>query len=376
MYNMNSPTLQAMLQNTPQGVGNMPMYSGSTPIVTTSQQQFNSPYPSPKDMVIQSGQQTVYAPVGFGSPYPQNIVGGYNPNIQHSAFNGYSNPYMGYGSYGGYGYQQQYIPDHVRDTCEVAAMNGVTYQEQVEMHISVHQFMSSVASKNLGLSEEEAKAHKDFWDPRIRAANEQKQQKEAIRRRRPLKLMHVRIKCGDEVVADIVPDDTDVRELNLIKDGNMLRRVELNVEYERQKRAYIRQRMYDMAPERLLDNMDLGDIFTGGLAQVQSIKEMQEIRMQRMINSSNVYNRDKFHERLMQNNGFKSRRSSSAIERYVGRYGVMPDGRPVTPGLDPAVAQSFSYNVNTGQYEVRPPKFLTSKIEAARQSFLQTLDNG
>lgn len=39
MLNMNSPTVQAMLNNTPQGFGNMPVYFGNTPTVIETVQQ-------------------------------------------------------------------------------------------------------------------------------------------------------------------------------------------------------------------------------------------------------------------------------------------------------------------------------------------------
>lgn len=373
MYNMNSPTLQAMLQNTPQGVGNMPMYSGSTPTITTSQQQINTPYPSPKDMVIQSGQQAIYAPVGFGNPYPQNIVGGYNPNFQHPAFNGYSNPYMGYGTYGGgYYYPQQYVTEEMRITAEVAEMNGLTYNEQIQLQIKMNQRLSAFVNKSLGTSEEEIEERRDSWDPNIIRSKIQ-QKNEVIVKKRESKPMHVLIKCNDEVVADIAPDDTDSKDRVLLNSETITRaeQIEMN---EKIRRKQIYQQMYNSAPERLADNMDIGELFTGGLSYVMSVKEMQNIRMQRLINSANVYNREKFKERLFNNNNMKTRKQKNAIDRYVGRYGVMPNGRPVTPGLDPSVAQSFSYNTSTGQYEVKPPKFISNMLETARQSFIATLN--
>ena len=118
MLNINSPTVQSMLRNTPQGFGNIPIYSGNGPTITTetiavpSQEQqningtnqFQTPFPSPKEMLMNGGQNTIYNPTSFvpqGTMYSQpqygyntgGYVGGYNPNIS-SAFNGYYNPYM------------------------------------------------------------------------------------------------------------------------------------------------------------------------------------------------------------------------------------------------------------------------------------------
>lgn len=372
MFNQNSPTLQAMLQNTPQGVGNMPMYSGSTPTITTSQQQVGTPYPSPKDMVIQSGQQAIYTPVGFGSPYPQNIIGGYNPNIQHPAFNGYSNPYMGYGSYYGGNYPQQYVTEEMRITAEVAAMNNRTYNEQVQLEIEMQKRFSVLVNKTLGASDEEIKRRRDAWDPATSRSNANNKESSTTKKR-IIKPMSVRIKCNNEVVTVIKPEETNIEECEMLTSAAISRAEQIDFG-SRLRCKQIRQQMYNSAPERIADNMDIGDLFTGGLSYMMSIKEMQEIRMQRLINSANVYNRDKFKERLFKNNNIKTRSQKNAIDRYVGRYGVLPNGRPVTPGLDPSVAQCFSYNRSTGQYEVKPPNFISNKLETARQSFIATLN--
>ena len=370
MYNMNSPTLQAMLQNTPQGMGNMPVYNGNAPTVTTTQ-QFNSPYPSPKDMVIQSGQQAIYTPVGFG--YPQNIVGGYNPNTPQSVFSGYSNPYMGYGSYSGYGYMQpqMYMTEEMRDIYQVSTMIGITYQEQMENRIAINQRISTMVSKAIGRTEEETKHHRDYYDPKTR--NKLPEQPKI--KREPTTLMKVRIKNNDKVVYESPEINQPVENLNLIKSNAVINRIEYETLQEKLRYRWMCKRMYELAPERIADGMDLAEYFTKGLAMVDKRHTLEDLRMQRITNSANVYNRDKFRERLLISNGMKPKSAKTAIERYAGRYGVMPNGRPVTPGLDPSVAQSFSYNVNTGQYEVKPPNFISNRLEMARQSFIATLDS-
>ena len=72
------------------------------------------------------------------------------------------------------------------------------------------------------------------------------------------------------------------------------------------------------------------------------------------------------------NNGITP--NAAAIARYTGRYGYMPNGRPVTPGLDPSIAQSFSYDEKTKTYLVSPPNFIRNKLEEARDRFVQTLN--
>ena len=90
MINATSPTIAAMIDNTPQGIGNMPYNPQMVPNYGTVGYQpnpsFNNPYPSPKDMLTQAGQMNVYQPTTFASPFapPQNIIGGYNPGYNAS----------------------------------------------------------------------------------------------------------------------------------------------------------------------------------------------------------------------------------------------------------------------------------------------------
>ena len=172
MLNMNSPTVQAMLNNTPQGFGNIPIYYGSAPVMTQTvqpiQQNTNQiPYPSPKEMLANAGQSTVYQPTQF---MPQNnIVGGYNPNFQN-IFAGYNNPYMGYGTYGGfpsYNNQSYFMapPDEdSRDRLEVAINNGLTYDEQLLQESNLYKSISRLVSKNIGRNEDEAKECEDAFN--------------------------------------------------------------------------------------------------------------------------------------------------------------------------------------------------------------------
>ena len=146
MLNINSPTVQSMLANTPLGLGNIPIYNGASPTVTTEtiqspiQHQNSQPYPSPKDMVLESGfyQPTQFAP----SPTMQGdminrtpFLGGYAAQYSQPMGMGYSqpyNPYVGglnnqYGQYNNYnqfGYynnmQPMYIDQQTRYTIEAA----------------------------------------------------------------------------------------------------------------------------------------------------------------------------------------------------------------------------------------------------------------
>ena len=122
-----------------------------------------------------------------------------------------------------------------------------------------------------------------------------------------------------------------------------------------------------------MDNLDIIDFFNNGIGSIISKIRDYELDMQLKTNSSFMYNRNKFKDNLLKNNGYKVKDRVSAIERFTGRYGVMPDGRPVSPGHDPSVAESFSYNPSTGQYSVTAPNFIANRMEQARARFIQSI---
>ena len=160
MLNINSPTVQAMMQNVPQGFGNMPVYFGNTPVLSTNQQQVSTPYPSPKEMLMQSGQQNIYSQTSFA---PRNVVGGYNPGFD-AAFGGYINPYMGYG-YSGYGFNPMMpLDDETRITLALAEANGLDYNEQIKMESELYKTMSRITSKNCNRTAEEAAHFEKYFE--------------------------------------------------------------------------------------------------------------------------------------------------------------------------------------------------------------------
>ena len=203
MLNMNSPTVQAMLNNLPQGVGNMPVYYGNTPTVTSEiSTQPTIPYPSPKEMLIQSGQNNIYSPTSFA---PRNIVGGYNPGYQ-TAFDGYSNPYMGYGAYGGYQFSP--MDDDARLRLEAAWFNGLTYDEQLRSESNLYKKISRIVSRNVGRDEETANDCEKAFDIYNKYPNPEQIQ------RKPIRPIHIQLKVGDTVVADMKPSNVNIRDRN------------------------------------------------------------------------------------------------------------------------------------------------------------------
>jgi len=368
MLNINSPTVQAMMQNLPEGVGNMPVYFGNTPTITTEQNinQFNTPYPSPKEMLMQSGQQNVYTPTSFA---PRNIVGGYNPGFQ-AAFDGYVNPYMGYGSYGGYGYYGYGYPldEETKQTLEMAAMNGLEYEEQIRMESDLYKKMSRTVSKCLGRTEEEAKRCEDAFEPY------DKNPKPQYINRLPIKSMHIQIKAGDSVIADMPSREINMYGYDCIGNSATVDNLRMRDSMIKADIANKSNNIYHSAPERSMDDMDIFDFFNKGAGVLIAADLVEKANYQNMTRSSQLYNKERFGQRLLINNGYTPKSQRKAIDRFVGRYGVMPDGRPVSPGHDPAVAQSFSYDPSTGQYSITAPGFIQDRIEKARQSFINSID--
>lgn len=365
MLNINSPTVQAMMQNLPEGVGNMPVYFGNTPTITTEQNtnQFISPYPSPKEMLMQSGQQNIYAPTSFA---PRNIVGAYNPGFQ-AAFDGYVNPYMGYGAYGGYGYNYP-IDEETRQTLEMAAMNGLEYGEQIQMESNLYKTMSRVVSKSLGRSEEEAKHFESAYEPY------DKNPRPKPINRPQIKTIHIQIKKGEEIVSDIPSTDCTIYGYNSIGDADMVDKLRFRDSMIKADIANKKNNLYNSAPERSMDEMSILDFLNNGASSLIMQDLVDMANYQNLTRASQLYNKEKFGQRLLINNGYKPKSQRNAIDRFVGRYGIMPDGRPVSPGHDPSIAESFSYDPSTGQYTITPPGFIQNRIDAARQRFIASIE--
>lgn len=386
MLNMNSPTVQAMMQNVPQGIGNMPVYYGNTPVVTSQDQ---TPYPSPKEMLTQVGQQNIYAPTsmqpnypyfnsmsqygGYYNPYTvqpqQQFVGGYNPGFD-AAFSGYSNPYMGYG-YSGYGMGGYNVPQYVNEEQRMnqmlADMNGVEYDEQLRSESNLYKAMARIVGNTQDFSDEKIKELEDYYEP---YKKEIKSNQVPYYYRPPIEHPKVILKRADGVSVEVnnLPAENYMNSSEF--DRKVVQSAYLKAGYQT---SY--QMLYKSASERQMDNADLYDFFNGCAPRLMSENIMRDIKMQSMSMASRMYNSQKFLELLKNNGQVKSRSQERAIERFVGRYGVMPDGRPVSPGHNPAVAQSFSMNTQTGQIEIQAPNFIANRIDQARKQFIASLDN-
>lgn len=378
--NLNSPTVQAMLNNTPYGVGNLPVYFGSAPTITgtvepvQNQSVQQMPFPSPKEMLTSGGQSMIYNPTTFAQQ--PNFVGGYNPSF-NAAFSGYTNPYMGVGTYGGfpsYGYSPfQYVPmdEDARDRLMRAEINGLTYDEQLEEDSKILKAMSRIVSKNLGRSEEEAKECEEAFDIYNKYPKQEQNNQYEMK---SLKTLHIQIKVGDEVVADFNPENTRIHHQDYNRNVSTIEMMKYRYDFDKAAKIQRCNQLYGAAPERQFDHTEMVDFFNNGAGVVMADMMTKEMYSRLAAGVSQLYDNAKFKQQLFENNGIRTKAKKTAIERFTGRYGVMPDGRPVSPGNDPAVAESFSYNPATGQYTVTAPNFIQNRLEQARQSFIRSLE--
>ena len=366
MLNTNSPIVQALMEKVPQGVGNMPTYQGNSPSITSVAvpQQPAAMYPSPKEMLM-NGYNFAPAP----SPY----VGGRNP-----MFDGYSNPYMGYGTYMGnpafYSQPQQYIPTdrYTRDYIEAARLSNITYEEQVKVQSKLNKLMSETASRYFGRSEEEISERVSLYDVKDRYALEQEERESYTP---PIPKIDMCIKRGDKVIEK--PDNLSQKEKKRLRD---MYDYSSSHAYNCERRDEIQKKMmyqasinyYNTAPERDFDKCSLFEFLNGGGASELAHRFIDK-EYERYVRSgriSEVYNRDAFRDQLYKSAGLQP---PGAIRS--GRYGVMPDGRLVSPYNNPAVAESFKYNPATGEYTVTAPNFISKRLEEAREAFKQSIDN-
>ena len=372
MINLNSPTVQAMLRNTPQGVGNLPGYYGSNPTVTETvqpvQQNTQMPYPSPKEMLINGGQSAIYGPTSFAP----NIIGGYNgnPYIQ-TAFQGYYNPFMGVGTFYGNPYQQSYFmapPDQdSMDRLEAAINNGLTYEEQVNEESRFFKTLSNIVSTSLNRTEEERKKCEERFNKYNKYETEPEEKQAAPK-------ISVSIVKGGRVIAHKDQNTNDFIRQDYSQNANYVDYMKRYSEIAENNRINNMYYMHQNAIERQFDDYDLLDFLNNAAGTVLSSYMIRECQKQNVGKISQVYDRNGFKKHLLEKNNIKTRETMSAIERFTGRYGIMPDGRPVTPGLDPSIAESFSYDTKTGQYTVTPPNFIRDRLERARAAFAQSID--
>lgn len=438
MLNINSPTVQNMLANTPMGFGNMPMYSGSTPTVTedvsqVNNQQYQPPYPSPKDMVVGTN---FYQQQQFAQQPPMTMQGGmmntpflggnqqYYPGTSY--YNQPYNPYVGgvNNQYQGY-YQQpqyyynrqcqyqghnysydsnsncytdgdgiQYAPSYFENSpaiggnnnnmpipntdymqiMEAAFINDNSYEEQLKVESVINKSLSRICSNYLGRSEEEAKKCEEKYNivNTNKNVNNNNQNYNGyyynspynnMNNNIPVRTMGVQIIKGDKVLANAKDKKQEFYAQSIGYMNNLLVQEEIN----KRNMDIARYNLYINAPERKMEGMSLAEFFTKGLGTLVALDEQKEFAARKAKAVASAYNKEDYMSRLLKGNTLKN---PTIIK---GRYGILPNGKPVSPGVDPSIAECFSLNTETGQLSITAPDFLSNRFEQARSSFVESL---
>ena len=356
--NINSPTLQAMLGDIPKGVGNFPTFNGNGPTVyTDNRTSFSSPYPSPKDMMING---SLYVGNPFTSP--------------NNPLSGYNNPYMGINR-GSNTSNINYNDPDFRDIYEAAMKNGVSIEEQIQMNeYMTRQMMRLVCA-------DESEVEKIMT---IISNSRNHNSSETVKENKRFRSLKVRVIVDDVVVSE--KTSAEYNNYDAMYEQNRLRQFLIEADKEDRKRdmfwQYIRNnKSINIKPS---NNGNIIDFYNENIYSLYNhYMDILNIS-QKMSMASSMYNRNAFSNLLHGNHASLNSDKQNGIRRFVGRnpiygdYGIMPDGRPTTPGLDPSVAASFSYDPSTGQYSVTAPTFMKNSINErianARNRFISQIN--
>ena len=319
---------------------------------------------------------------------PQMMYNQQNPYMARM-FDGYSNPYMGYGmntnmigygpAYSGPQQMMKYYDEDAQIIDHAAALNKVSYGEQLAHESYVYKKLSRLTSKILNRSEKEAeKCEKtfDIYDKRAIEEEQRRLDEEYLqRKKKAASSMRVVIKFGDKIVADSAVNLAARTRRSRIMSSEEIDRNEWIQEQKRERIKNYQIYMYNNAMEREYDRLGVVEFFNEGAPRVMNEynnrKKAEEFRK---INFESMINRRAFANEITKAVAKRSRSEQQIVDKFVGRYGVMPDGRPTLPQNDPAIAESFSYNPWTGQYTVTTPNFIQERIDAAKSQFINSID--
>ncbi len=391
MLNLNSPIVQAMLANTPNGVGNIPTYYGNAPTHTTEtlqtpSEKFKTPFPSPKEMLTNDGVNRIYPNSGF-----QAAFAGYNNPYMNDSGYGYKyNPYTGGTGTTYYGSTYYPIDEETREHIQVATDLGIDYRTHIENQSELNKKMVKLAGAACNRTPEEIEILQKNFDVYEKSSV---QVYDCYRDRRKFEsTIAFRVVVNDEVVVEHNCGESANQEQ---KEQNVLdarfamfnnKDYALNgirADQFRDQNKLINNiiqekeiQMYNSAIERKYDNIGLAEYFNEGAASElysDALKYMAYKNKNKCV--SKLYDKKRFKERLKQDTQVQSKSQQEVANRFFGRYGVMPDGRPTGPGSNPAVASSFSYNPVTQTYDIvaPTPKLLSDYVEDARQRFISMI---
>lgn len=459
MFNMNSPIVQKMLRETPPPMGNFQYGYGNTPTLETVYTRSpdpvsasdpnqvvrttEAPFPSPKEMVMNAGMQQqlinpmmsmpapmpgmipmatgIYGQMGGAYPYaPQpyvpggTMIGGV-PNI----LQGYSNPYMGYGSY--MGLPQQRVNSEYRMPADwevpyltyeqlmirqAGMLSGLSYDGQLECIKDVMHTMCASVSAYLGEDKETASKRASYFDIQYRgggdgkpkSVNEMMEEREKNARwNQPDANIVVKIMSGDEVICSNTAHEAHLQHMkdpsSRMWEGTM---IDFGAMVQRWNYALAnwekwRNECYANAIERKYDHCEGGlpGFFNTGMVAISN--QMWREENQRRLNYFAVrgqYSSEDYMRRLMQEsiserqmryiNRFGTRKTGMLKDPEIdyktglpkgleidpatgmvrgSNEGMLPNGQMVQPGTDPRVASSFYMDPNTGEFTIKAPEF-------------------
>lgn len=436
MINLNSPTVQTMLANTPSGgMGNMPMGYGNTPTVETvypsPQHVAISPYPDPYNMITGAGlsnymQMPTYNFTGTLSGNPFATSNGnptyrdFNQPVMGGSFNnlpiaGYSNPLMSftgnvYGSGGNIGItprQERYYRYLYASPEDRQAMD-MGFDSMAEMktnEITVIHRLSMMAKNALGGSQEEIDEIKEQMEEKIEKIEKEKVSQPTSynpfnfnaynKVDDSIKPMRVRIIKNNEVICEM-----NTKRSARIDTFDIEKKVSLGLRIiERAKE--IRAEKYANAPERQIDNMNLSSFFNEGFGLIHYYDRLESLK--NINNVTRLFDSDEYRRKIQREYGTpemkrriliedqKNLRGKDQLEKDLenglvrGGYGFMPGGQPLSPGVDPNIGSAMAINPVTGGLYLTVPPSIDNSVDSgkfartimdARERFMRSLSKG
>lgn len=360
----------------PYGYLSQPQYGVQQPIQPSYPYGYSPYQPAYYPSYVQMQQP---APTGYYQPYPQF---GYN----HPVFAGYSNPYMGQGSYSGIETaRQQYYqsdPEYYNRLCK-AQENEISYEQQLKMETRFWKQLSRICSAGMGRSEEETKKREELYDPvepNIEMFKSPAQRSKEYYESQIIPPKIVSITKGDKVV--YTNKGKRPRCANYNTFNYQVAYVELFRQQE--EKAYINRTiknnyLYEHAVERQMDNCSLMELFNEQMWKLTYDSYQREAARQK-ADATRVFQKNQFLQRLDRD---RLRFSQSVDQNYMQKYldrqaanitltesgnirgkpGFMPNGEPLSPGVDPSLSDSFEYNPETKELEINMPKWMMDKLK-------------
>lgn len=363
MFNLNSPTVQYMLNNTPPPpMSNMPVTYGNTPRVETVTMPSPrtvqvSPYPDPYNMITGVGLSN-YMPMpvyNFGgalssSPPPP----GYNGVPEYRDINqpvmgglpiqGYNNPYMSsytggqYAPMVGGSYFNNYWSGnneasrryyrYVYASPEDRAAMDMGFEDAADMQandLNIITKLAIMAKTALGESQEVIQEIQEKADVKIKELNEESLKRcreynpfDLTRYQHPMETSvkctaHIMIKRGDEIIFEVNKNEEDKFDRRVVNKANECERTLQVTQQIREKNITMHAYMYSKAPERDLDKMSMIDFFNEGFGIIHYYDRQKEWN-KAQHDVTKLFDSDKFKRDLRMNYGTPQARRRIARE--------------------------------------------------------------